>query len=48
MASFGLATLRRGLQFMEMTSAGVYGKPIISGEAFTATDTEKWLGIPTA
>jgi len=32
---------------MEMTSAGhVYGKPIVSGEAFTATDAEKWLGHP--
>jgi hypothetical protein len=31
----------------EMTSAAhVYGKPIASGEAFTATDTEKWLGHP--
>ena len=32
---------------MEMTSAAhVYGKPIVSGEAFTATETEKWLGHP--
>jgi hypothetical protein len=31
----------------EMASAGhVYGKPIIGAEAFTATDSEKWLGHP--
>ncbi len=34
---------------IEMTSAAhVYGKPIISAEAFTATDAEKWLGHPFA
>ncbi len=31
----------------EMTSAAhVYGKPIISAEAFTATDAERWLSHP--
>jgi len=34
---------------IEMTSAAhVYGKQIIGGEAFTATDAEKWLGHPFA
>lgn len=32
---------------IEMTSAAhVYGRPIISAEAFTATPAEKWLGHP--
>jgi len=31
----------------EMASAAhVYGKPIVGAEAFTATNTEKWLGYP--
>ena len=31
----------------EMASAAhVYGKPILGAEAFTATDSEKWLGHP--
>ena len=29
-----------------VSAAHVYGKPIIGGEAFTALDTEKWLGYP--
>jgi hypothetical protein len=32
---------------VEMASAAhVYGKPIVACEAFTATDSEKWLGHP--
>jgi len=32
---------------MEMASAAhVYGKPIVSAEAFTATDAEKWVAHP--
>jgi hypothetical protein len=34
---------------VEMASAAhVYGKPIVECEAFTATDSEKWLGHPFA
>ena len=34
---------------IEMASAAhVYGKPIVSGEALTATDAEKWVGHPFA
>jgi hypothetical protein len=34
---------------IEMPSAAhVYGKKIVGGEAFTATDAEKWLGHPFA